>query len=211
MSSDRSVFERTYEHYLERIGKIDFKAVERVLGVDAGEDTIEIPLFGTPYRISAQGISDPTEGRPSLDVCVALSRYLLMCPAEIPVGDHWVSYRDFKDTGPLTVYFENDVERAVVRHFEGKIDALEASCKAAGGRPPGINLDYDASFRFDALPRVPLLLLFNDRDEEFPPKCSVLFKANAEKFLDGESLAILGRILFTRLRDASPYPLDING
>ncbi len=204
MSSERSVFERTYEHYLERIGKIDLKSVEKVLGVAAGEDTIEIPFFETSYSVSSRGISGPNGNRPSLEVCVALSRYLLMCPAEIPVGENWVSYRDFKDTGPLTVYFENDVESAVVRHFEGKIDALEASCRAAGGCPPDITLDYDVSFRFGALPRVPLLLLFNDRDEEFPPKCSVLFKANAEKFLDGESLAILGRILFTRLRDASP-------
>ena len=203
MSAEMSVFERTYEDYLARINKIDFTAVEKMLGAKSGKDTIEIVLFETPYRVSAQGISDPSGGKPSLDVCVMLCRYLLMCPEETPVGENWVSYRDFKDTGPLTVYFENEVERAIVRHFEGHLGSLETSCKAVGGHAPDIDLDYDAAFQFDALPRIPLLLLFNDGDEEFPAKCSVLFKASAEKYLDGECLAMLGRLLFTRLRESA--------
>jgi len=203
MSSETSVFERTYEDYLTRIAKIDLKAVEKMLGAKYSEGTIEIVLFETPYRVSAQGISDPGGDKPSLDVCVALSKYLLMCPEETPVGENWVSYRDFKDTGPLTVYFENEVERAIVRHFEGNLGSLETSCKTAGGYAPDIDPDYDAAIQFNALPRIPLLLLYNDGDEEFPAKCSVLFKASAEKYLDGECLAMLGRLLFTRLRDAS--------
>lgn len=203
MSAQMSAFERTYKDYLARISKIDFKAVEKMLGVQSGEDAVEVPLFDTPYRISPKGISDPNGDKPSLDVCVVLSRYLLMCPEETPVGENWVSYRDFKDTGPLTVYFENEAERAIERHFEGNLGSLQTSCKAVGGHTPDIDPDYDAAFQFDALPRIPLLLLFNDGDEEFPAQCSVLFKANAEKYLDGECLAMLGRLLFTRLRDVS--------
>lgn len=203
MSYESSVFEKTYEDYLKRIGKLDFRAVEEILGVESEEDAVEIPLFETPYRVSVKGISDPGGIRPPFDVCVTLCRYLLMCPPSIPEGDNWVSFRDFRDTGPLTVYFENDVERAVARHFEGDPRALESSCRALGGRTPDIDPHYDVSFRFDALPRVPLLLLFNDRDEEFPATCSVLFQSSAAKYLDGECLAILGRLLFTSLWDYS--------
>lgn len=203
MPPETSIFEKTYHGYLARIGEIDFKAVENVLGVKSGEDTIEVFLFQTSYRVSAGGISDPGGDRPSLDVCVILSRYLLMCPEETPVGGNWVSFRDFKDTGPLTVYFENEVERAVVRLFEGDLEALKAACRGVGGHAPDIEPDYDAVFQFDALPRVQLLLLFNDRDEEFPARCSVLFKSSAEKYLDGECLAILGRLLFTSLQEES--------
>lgn len=206
MSSQTSVFEKTYEDYLTRIAEIDFEAVEKVLGIKSVGGGVEIFLFEIPYRVSTLGISDPNGDRPSLDVCVILSRYLLMCPEEKPAGENWVSYRDFKDTGPLTVYFENDVERVIVRHFEGDLGSLDASCRALGGHTPDIELHYDAVFQFDALPRVPLLLLFNDLDEEFPAKCSVLFKATAEKYLDGECLAILGRLLFTSLRERAGFP-----
>ena len=45
-------------------------------------------------------------------------------------------------------------------------------------------ISYDLSMRFDALPKVPLLLLFNDKDDGFPAQCSVLFEKRTEKFSD---------------------------
>ena len=69
-----------------------------------------------------------------------------------------------------------------------------------GGYPPDIKPDYDLSMQFDLLPRVPLLILFNDLDDEFPAKCTVLFERRAEEYLDAECLAIAGRILFESLR-----------
>jgi hypothetical protein len=54
---------------------------------------------------------------------------------------------------------------------------------------------YQFTARFEALPRVPLLLLFNDEDEDFPAQCTLLFQRRAEKFLDMECLAICGWLL----------------
>jgi hypothetical protein len=54
--------------------------------------------------------------------------------------------------------------------------------------------------QFNALPRVPVLLLFNDADDEFPAHCSLLFEGRAEKYLDAECLAILGMLLSVYLR-----------
>jgi hypothetical protein len=42
---------------------------------------------------------------------------------------------------------------------------------------------------------VPLLLLFDDVDEEFPAQCKVLFERRSEHYLDPECLAIIGRLL----------------
>ena len=53
------------------------------------------------------------------------------------------------------------------------------------------------------LPKVPVLLLFNDADDEFPADCKVLFERRAEHYLDMECLAILGNILADYLKKAS--------
>jgi hypothetical protein len=50
---------------------------------------------------------------------------------------------------------------------------------------------------------VPLLLLFNDEDEDFPAQCSLLFQRRAEKFLDMECLAIIGWLLADSLTQAA--------
>ena len=48
--------------------------------------------------------------------------------------------------------------------------------------------------------RAPMLLQFNDKDEEFPAECRLLFEERAEAYLDAECLAMLGRHLCKRLQ-----------
>ena len=76
--------------------------------------------------------------------------------------------------------------------FREKPDALEAACVKLGGEKPDLELSYQVIMKLPALPKVPLLLLCNDRDEEFPAQCSLLFEQRAEKYLDMECLAMVG-------------------
>jgi len=70
------------------------------------------------------------------------------------------------------------------------------------GFGPNIDVNYDFAMQFDPLPRIPVLLLFNDVYEEFSAQCSVLFERRAEKYLDSECIAMLGWQLFNHLRKA---------
>lgn len=197
-----SVFEETYEKYLSQIAETDFAAKQEILGIKKEGDEAVIPLFGKPYRVSQRGISDTSEEQPHLGICVALCKYLLMCPDNKPKSGDWVSFRDFKDASPLTTYFSDNVEQPFVRKFSSRLDELDKACRKIGGTSPDIELSYDLKMRFDALPQVPLLLLFNEADEDFPAKCSVLFEKNADKYLDPECLAIVASLLYLNLKQA---------
>jgi len=205
MTNKSSVFEKTYKDYIAQIATLDLKSIEQKLKIKIEGDEIVVPLFGKPHKISQKGITDPSGKQPSLDISVIIFKYLLMCPDVYPQGKEWVSYRDFKDSGPLTTYFANDVERAIVSYFAGKLSDMEKASKSLGGYPPDIDVTYDLSVQFDALPQVPILMLFNDADDEFPAKCSVLFERRAEKYLDPESLSMVGRLLFIYLKKAASY------
>jgi len=208
MSDKRSVFEKTYQGYISQLRGMDFRSVAEPLGGRVVRDGISIPLLGRIYTISKDGIADADGRQPSLDVCVILAKYLLLCPPFEPRGSDWASYRDFKDSGPLTVYFSHDVEQAIAGHFRGRLDALTAACKVMGGYPPTMDISNDLSMQFDALPRVPVLLIFDDADDEFPARASVLFERRAENYLDPESLAIAGRLLFTRLKTSADIQMN---
>ena len=202
MTDQSPVFEKTYKDYLEQIAKMDVRSIKEKLGVEVqGNDTV-IPLFGKTNRVSARGIIDRSGQRPSFDICVILCKYLLLCPAGIPKETEWAAFRDLKDAGPLTAYSANDVERSIAARFSGRLRELERAGKALGGCPPDMELSNDLSMRFEALPRVPLLMLYNDADEEFPAQCSVLFERRAERYLDAECLAMVGRLLYTELETA---------
>ena len=204
MKSAASVFETTYRNYLAQFGGSYLAGLEQLLGVRVQGKDVFVPLFGTHYRVSQEGITDPSGTEPGFDVRVILCKYLLLCPETGPEATEWVSFKDLKDSGPLTVYFANEVERAIANHFSGKPGQLQASCSKLGGSRPAIQAAYDLSVQFDALPRIPVILMFNDvaNDQEnlWPATCSLLFERRAENYLDPECLAMAGRLLFSRLK-----------
>ncbi len=185
------VYEKTYQYYLSQFNSIDRKSLKAKLGVHLNNNDIIVPLFKRPYQVSAEGVTGPDGARPALYISVLLFKYLYMCPDSRPNNRHWASYKDLRDSGPLSTYFANDIERPIAAHFSGKPKELITTGRRLGGYPADLESAYDLALRFDALPQLPLLLLFNDADDEFPSACSLLFEACAEKYLDPECLAMI--------------------
>ena len=202
MTAKSSVFMETYQNYLHQIAKIDMDSRSEKLGGTVEGNQVIISFFGRPYRISGQGIKDPSGEQPAIGISVVICKYLLLC-TEIPSLDkEWVSYRDFKDAAPLAGSFVNNTERAIAHNFSGRLDELDGACKKLGGWNPGLDLSYQIIIKLYPLPKVPVLLLFDDVDEEFPAQCKVLFERRAEHYLDPECLAILGMLLSDFLNKA---------
>ncbi len=197
------VYEQTYKDYLNRIAGLDFNYIADTLGVKVDGDDVIILFFGKPYQVSAQGITDSSGQKPHLAICVILCKYLLMCPMIEPLGGNWMAFKDFKDAAPLVHAFSNTVTRPIAETFSGRVSELEAAGQKMGGYTPNEEFPYDLCLQFDALPKVPLLLLFNDQDEEFPAQCGVLFEKRTEKFLDMECLAMVGVLFFEYLKKES--------
>ena len=204
MLRSSEIFEKHYKSYCDQIRDLDFDSMQQKLGLGYEDGQITIPFFDKIYRISKDGIADLSGRVPDYMICVILSKYLLLCPDVPHSGIEWVSFKDFKKTSHLlnVSYFASDTERAIIKNFSGQLDALSKACERLGGARHEMQLPYDLSVQFDALPRISLLLLFNDRDDEFPAKCSVLFQKQAEHYLDPESLAMTSAILARKLADS---------
>ena len=196
-----SIFKETYQSYLDQIGQIDLDSIAEKLGGRVEKDEMVLSFFGQPYRISSRGITDPFGKQPPMGISVVLCKYLLLCPDIPSLDKEWVSYRDFKNTAPLVHSFINHTERPIVQNYSNRLKDLVAACEKLGGRDPGLNLNYQLIMILYPLPKVPLLLLFDDVDEEFPAQCKVLFERRAEHYLDPECLAIIGRLLNNFLKN----------
>ena len=203
MAEKSAVFEQTYEDYLTQIAELDFNFIAPTLGAQIDGNDIIIPFFGKPCRISPHGIADSSGKKPHLSICVILCKYLLMCPLIEPLGGNWMAYKDFKDAAPLIHAFSNTVTRPIAETFSGHVSNLQAAGKELGGYLPNEEFPYDLCMQFDALPKVPLLLLFNDQDEEFAAQCGVLFEKRTEKFIDMECLAMAGMLFCEYLKKES--------
>lgn len=195
MATKSPIFDETYKGYLSQIEGIELADGRAMLGYEIQDGQAVIPFFNEVYRIGTSGIYDTQGNTPRLSVCVILSKYLLMCPREIPQAGDLAAFKDFKDAGPLIQFFSNTVEGEVVRHFSGNTPALDKACLDSGGKPYEGDLAYQVKYQFNGLPRVPLYLFYNDAEEGFNAQCSILFERRTEAFLDMESVAMLGSFL----------------
>ena len=194
-----SVYDETYRYYLEQLQPMRFAGKEDLLGITVEGTDVVVPYFGASVRLTADGLRDAAGERPDFADCVVVCRYLIMCPPFEPQNNEWVAYRDFPDAGPLTVFWADTVERQLAQRFAGALAELQGACEALDGTDVDLDIACDLCRQFRPLPKVPLLLVFNDADDEFPASVSLLFEERAATYLDAESQAILGHILTQRL------------
>lgn len=190
-----AVFEATYQDYLEQLSTIDYLARADVLGARASGNELVIKFYGDEYRVSTNGITDASGEKANFAICVVLCKYILVCPGEVMQDGMWVTYREFKNAGPLIGYFNANTNKTIESTFSGRMGLLTKASQKLGATPIEDGAAYDLSLMFNALPRIPVLLHFNDGDAEFPAQCSILFRQSAEHYLDMESLAIAGTFL----------------
>lgn len=186
------VFEETYEKYLAELGGVDLAERAERLGGQMADTAMTISFFGMPHRVCSKGVHTPSGSPANIAVGLVLLKYVLMCPEEAAMDREWISFREFKGSGPLVHSFVNSTNKLLTKTFSGRIDGFSAWANALGAHPAGGDLAYDLAVRIDALPKVPMFILFNDADENFPAQCTVLFERCAERYLDLECLSILG-------------------
>jgi len=202
MSQDSEIFEKHYNDYCAQIAKVDFGSISDRLGIRHYGNQILLSFFNKDYVVSGNGIVDTAGNRPEYMACVVIAKYILLCPDQSYHEREWVSFKDFKRTSHFTNvnFFTSDTERAIVKQFSGRLDELSKACEELGGIHHEMETSYDLSMQFSALPRISLLLLFNDGDEEFPAQCNVLFQKHAEFYLDPESLIMASAFLARNLK-----------
>jgi hypothetical protein len=184
------VFKETYNKYLSHMSDIDLLPHAFRLGAEPAGDALIIPYYETPFRISTDGVFYETGKRANFPISVVLFQYVFHCPSEIPITGDWVTFREFKDAGPLGGYFTSNNNKIIETTFERNPEALQYACNRLGGRLLDDDPSWDFSVAFDMLPRVPIRLRFNDKDDEFSAQSSILFRQSAESYIDMESLAM---------------------
>lgn len=193
MSPPRSeVFAKTYQEYLRQIRQIDYLEKADILGLERVERSLKIPLYNSLYWFSEDGLTADDGAEVPVPLQVIICKYILTSSLTPVMSDNKLQpYREFKDAAPLISHFTTNTTLRLEKAFTGKVTELEKRCIEAGGERMETPV-YDLSFRFYALPRIPVIVNFNDSDDLFPAACSVLYNSSAAHYLDMECLSMTG-------------------
>ena len=197
-----TIFETHYEDYCRQISELDFLSRKETLDIKLSGNNAIIPFFAETYIVSKTGVADEFGNRPDYGICVILFKYLLQCSGAPAANKEWSTLKDFHKSSQFTNLnvFSSDAERPIIKIFSGRIGALLNASQKLGGKPADFSSFYDFAMEFIALPKIKILLLFNDSDGEFPASCSILFQRQAEEYLDPESLIMVGIAFTNRLK-----------
>jgi hypothetical protein len=113
-----------------------------------------------------------------------------------PLSNQWISFTDLPDGKFYSQAFQGYTGMELFRHFGNNLALfVEAAHNSGGG-------DYpfgDAAFVFRVLPRILLLLVCWQGDDEFPASYQILFDASASHYLPTDACAIAGSMLTRKL------------
>jgi Domain of unknown function (DUF3786) len=161
------------------------------------DGTFTVPFFGDYHLVSYPGGEvTRADGAPAGGTAEMIVLHYLVGADGTAVAERWVSYRDLPGARYHEPAFVAEVEGPLSRGLAGKLDSLR---DWAGRSARLLELPGDVAAAWEVLPRVPLLVIFNEADEEFGASARVLFDISAPGYLPTEDLSVLAEIAVERL------------
>jgi hypothetical protein len=209
MSSPTSPSNPDYERFGQRVGELRQSLQSRnparlaaLTGSVYQDEAFFFKLWDRPLRLTFPALTaHPADRQEELPVFnLALLLYYFNSASGAPETGEWISFADLPDGRFYNQAFQGYTGQELSRCFANDLAGFERAAIQLGGlrQPLG-----DASFSFRALPRVSLLAIYWQGDEDFPASCQILFDSSASHYLPTDGYAILGSALTRKLIQAS--------
>jgi hypothetical protein len=127
---------------------------------------------------------------------LALLLYYFNSADGAPVSGEWMSFSELPDGRFYNQAFQGYTGDQLGRAFQNDLQSFEHAAQSLGGSRRAFG---DVAYTLQVLPRVPVLVVYWQGDEDFPATFRILFDASANHYLPTDAYAILGSTLTRRL------------
>ena len=199
--SPGTVYEQVLESLRPKIQALDLRKTAQLFGartMDPG--MLEIVFLNDAYRVTKDKITDTSGREPRPWISILIYNHLCMPGPPAPAGE-WITFSSVPASHAKDKAWAGHVEEEIAKHFAGNMAGLKAASERLGGIPATVPGSHDAAYEFRFFPHYPVLLLFDDAvaEENFPAQCRMLLDKTAPKYLDIESIVVLGEEFASRL------------
>jgi len=165
-------------------------------GLEAG--AFYLPMWGRDIFVSYPGfVAQHGQSKEELIVPEqALVIYHFVTTNGTPETRQWISFTDLPDGRFYSQAFQGYTGQELARMFDSDHERFEAAALISSGKPHDLGA---VSYEFQLFPRVPLLVVMWEGDEDFPTSFRILFDASVANHLPTDACAIAGSMLTRRL------------
>jgi len=158
----------------------------------------EFNLWNQPIRLSFPEfcVSNQQKERSVPIMDIALILYYFSTSDGTAIKNKWISFSDLPNGRFYDQAFQGYSGMLLAQSFREDITRFSKSAEKIGGL---VENHGDASYKFMALPRVPILVTYWLGDEDFSASARILFDASASHYLPTDAYAILGSGLTRQL------------
>ena len=167
---------------------------------------LELPYFTDSIIITNNHISKSDDSDLTRWEQVFIYNHMAQGGARLPSGQ-WKGFKELPNTVSKIISMNKHVETPLIEKFKGQPAQLLAAAEQIGGLNQTAETDSaDLSLLFKPLPRIPVILLFwdEDQDEDFEAQVKLLFDETVTEHLDIESIVFLSERLGQLLCEAAP-------
>lgn len=199
--------QRPYELALE----VGFDAVlaheqtpERLAALGAARegDIIRLPALDQHLLIDLAAREVRVEGQGSARVNWALLALHYLSADDLSFDAREVTLTHFADArGYLSVY-----NGRIIGRFLATVGRTDAGFRQAAERVGAVRLEWNgACYRFDVFPRLPIMVIRYEGDEDFPPGANIVYRADAGHLLPAEDRIVVAEVIIETLSGVPLY------
>lgn len=196
-------YDSIYSGLIARLSECDFEESADRLGLEYVDGGIQVSFLKREYRITRDGV-EPRDGKPvNVNNRSVLLHYLLSQGQGEPEN----SYILFESIPGMIsgLHGQNRLMNTPLeRHFGNDYDKFREAAEKLGGIEEE-SLKGRYLWKFDALPKIPLKVLYDDADDEFPVSIKIMLDRSALQFLEFECLAFMAGCFVRALIKTAQY------
>ena len=178
--------------------KLMQRAAGRYIQTQTGKGEMRLSLWGREVAVTFPDLIAYDSGsQQELSAALqGLVLYYLHTTDGSPIADRFISFSELPAGKFYAHAFQGYTGEELLRHFGNDRQRFEGAAQSIGGGHYPLG---DASFIFQLLPRVVLLVVFWCGDNDFPSSYQVLFDASISHHLPTDVCAVAGGMLTRQL------------
>jgi hypothetical protein len=202
MNEDQTPLERRADQLREEVMKAESSQLADTTGTqlikaESGSG-FEFIFWDQPVILSTVDyiVRDKNSNQPLPAIHQAMILYYFSTSRMSPPAGKWVSFSELSDAQFYNAAFQGYTSRKLLQYFQNNCQDFADRCVELGGEKTSFG---DGAFRFQILPRVALLAVYWQGDEDFPASYKILFEDIVDQHLPTDGCAILGSMLTGKL------------
>lgn len=187
-----------WEEFRKKLSTINFENFKGIEGFNIENNGVSFNLLGEKIIVTNEDIlSDTNKLSEHTKILIF---YFLQCAVKLEGKLDFCDYRNFYSKLKVRDVKQEDFEIKIQSAVKNELGKLKNIIQSFGGVEVLDYRDvYDLSMMVNIFPNIPILVLYRQGEEEFPPYCKIMFDKGCGLCFDPEGLEYLANYLSDKI------------